>query len=255
MADIIITQDPTKPGVNKLNGPTMTNGKMDVSGLAAGSANPNDVLTFTGGIWAPVPPAGVESASNLGAGAGVFASKVGTDFQFKSLIAGSNITLTPTATDITIAASGAGGSIAVIEHQLPSGTDGGSSVSGSWQTHALNTEVTDPDGIAILAANQITLAPGTYRVWGWSTFYLSSICKNRIQNITGGTTLIFGPSGLATPAGGVSFQMPFWGRFTVAAAQLLELQYRVSTAQASTGLGNFTGFDTEIYASVLFIKE
>jgi len=49
------------------------------------------------------------TASNLGAGEGVFAQKVGVDLQFKSLIAGTGITLTPSSTDITIASTGGGG--------------------------------------------------------------------------------------------------------------------------------------------------
>lgn len=50
----------------------------------------------------------INTASNLGAGAGVFAQKVGVDLQFKSLVAGTNITLTPSATEILIDASGGG---------------------------------------------------------------------------------------------------------------------------------------------------
>lgn len=46
-----------------------------------------------------------KTASNLGAGSGVFASKVGTDLQFKSLVAGANITLTPSGSEIQIAAA------------------------------------------------------------------------------------------------------------------------------------------------------
>lgn len=48
------------------------------------------------------------TASNLGTGAGLFSSKVGVDLQFKSLTAGSGITLTPSGTDITIIASSSG---------------------------------------------------------------------------------------------------------------------------------------------------
>lgn len=49
------------------------------------------------------------TASNLGAGSGVYASKTGVNLAFKSLIAGAGVTLTPTGTDITIAATAVGG--------------------------------------------------------------------------------------------------------------------------------------------------
>ena len=49
------------------------------------------------------------TASNLGSGYGLFTSKVGVDLQFKSLIAGSGITISTTTTGITINSSGAAG--------------------------------------------------------------------------------------------------------------------------------------------------
>jgi hypothetical protein len=42
------------------------------------------------------------TASNLGTGAGVYATKSGVDLQFKSLVMGSGVTITETATEITI---------------------------------------------------------------------------------------------------------------------------------------------------------
>ena len=45
------------------------------------------------------------TGSNLGTGHGVFSSKVGLDLQFKTLAAGTNITLANTATEISITAS------------------------------------------------------------------------------------------------------------------------------------------------------
>ena len=50
------------------------------------------------------------TASNVGTGAGVFKQKTGVDLEFKSLTAGTNITLTQNANDIEISASGGGGS-------------------------------------------------------------------------------------------------------------------------------------------------
>lgn len=56
------------------------------------------------GVKWGLPPSS-DTASNLGAGNGVFSSKAGNDYQFKSLIAGTNVTMTPTGTDITINAT------------------------------------------------------------------------------------------------------------------------------------------------------
>ena len=50
----------------------------------------------------------VQSAINLGSGQGVFAQLVGSELQFKSLKAGSNVSLTSTATEITISSTGGG---------------------------------------------------------------------------------------------------------------------------------------------------
>ena len=46
------------------------------------------------------------TASNVGTGAGIFKQKTGVDLEFKSLTAGTNITLTQNADDIEVSASG-----------------------------------------------------------------------------------------------------------------------------------------------------
>lgn len=57
-----------------------------------------------------VPASGeVNTASNLGAGEGVFAAKVGTDLQFKSLIEGTNVSITSDADTITITSTAVSG--------------------------------------------------------------------------------------------------------------------------------------------------
>lgn len=65
-------------------------------------------------ISGPAGSGEANTASNLGAGTGIYSTKVGVDLQFKSLIAGSNITLTTTANDITIASTGGGGSTTTV---------------------------------------------------------------------------------------------------------------------------------------------
>ena len=51
----------------------------------------------------------VQSAINIGSGDGIFAQLVGSELQFKSLKAGPNVSITSTATEITIDSTGGGG--------------------------------------------------------------------------------------------------------------------------------------------------
>jgi hypothetical protein len=51
----------------------------------------------------------VNTASNVGTGAGVFSQKTGVDLEFKSLVAGSGITITPSSTELSISSVAAAG--------------------------------------------------------------------------------------------------------------------------------------------------
>lgn len=66
------------------------------------------------GTYLDVPPPGggsgtITGGQNLGTGSGIFSGAVGANLQFKSLVAGTNITLTPSGTEILIDATGGGG--------------------------------------------------------------------------------------------------------------------------------------------------
>lgn len=85
-----------------------------ISHVGSGGAQHSLVTGASAGFMAPgdfTKLSGIESgaqnntASNLGAGVGVFAAKTGSDLAFKSLTAGSNITLTPSGTEIQISAT------------------------------------------------------------------------------------------------------------------------------------------------------
>jgi hypothetical protein len=93
---------PSYPGIVKVN--------FNSSDFYITQNDPNTdevVVNFRGSASAGSGEA--NTASNLGSGSGIFAQKVGVDLQFKSLVAGTGITLTPSSTDITIDSAGSGG--------------------------------------------------------------------------------------------------------------------------------------------------
>ena len=83
---------------------------------ASSSITDNHVLTkdsSDNAVWAAAPGASggeANTGSNVGTGEGtVFKQKTGTDLEFKKLAEGSNITVTDSGTEITIAATSGGG--------------------------------------------------------------------------------------------------------------------------------------------------
>jgi hypothetical protein len=102
------------------------------------------------------------TASNLGAGTGVFASKVGVDLRFKSLVAGSNVTIANDANTVTISATGSGGTTdhsaltnrnIADQHTIASITSLQSTLDGKASTAVVTTTV---NGLMI-AADKVRL--------------------------------------------------------------------------------------------------
>lgn len=81
------------------------------AGLQMWVADESTHYVFNGTNWVAISVSGeANTASNVGAsGTGVFKQKSGVDLQFKKLVAGSNVTISGGADDITIS-GGAGGS-------------------------------------------------------------------------------------------------------------------------------------------------
>jgi len=76
----------------------------DLDDVSAPTPNDNDILKFDFAqqLWEAQPDAGeVNTASNVGAGAGVFKQKTVEDLEFKSLIGGTNIDIVNNVDDLT----------------------------------------------------------------------------------------------------------------------------------------------------------
>jgi hypothetical protein len=165
-----------------------------------------------------------------------------------------------------------------IRDERSSGTSGDTLVNNSWNTRALNTEVTDEITITP-SGNQLSLAAGTYFViahvnTSFSVHFdgdTNGIIHNklRIRNITDSTTALVGMSQRQerNAIGDFSSNDADWtlsfndslvGRFTLTGSKTIELQNFVNTSGVTSitirgGRPNSSG-ENEVYLDLMIWK-
>jgi hypothetical protein len=141
---------------------------------------------------------------------------------------------------------------AVITDVRSSGTNGGTSTSGSWQTRTLNTLV-DPYGIVTsLSSNQITLPKGTYFIEGCGVVFRSSFAKNKIFNVTDNVDILIGHAEYSNDAASNASVCPkVAGYFSLTSPKAIALMSRVNATRANDGYGIASSFgESEVYANI-----
>jgi len=144
-----------------------------------------------------------------------------------------------------------------LRDKKPEDTPGGTFTAGTWWPRDLTQEQADPENICTLAANQFVLAPGTYRCNISCPGFKCSWHKARLYNVTAAAIILMGTSEYAHYIGYAQTRTHVVGRFTVPAAQTLEIQHRGKITAADVGFGqpsDFPGTD-EIYTLVELWRE
>lgn len=152
--------------------------------------------------------------------------------------------------------AGSSASVAIFAHQVAQNTFGGAVTTGSWQTRTITTEISDPDGIASISSNVITLAAGTYEVQGGFSFNGTGQTRLRLYDDTA-AAVISTVLGIDNSAASGYAMIAIAGRFTISASSQVRVQYRCSaTPGNATGQGAAmnTAGELENYGHIIFRK-
>jgi hypothetical protein len=144
---------------------------------------------------------------------------------------------------------------AIFNETQASGTNGGSSATGSFIKRTLNTTTVNTITGCSIAASVITLPAGTYLVTASAPFYATNSTKLKLRNTTDSTDTAIGVSSDFASSNFVAGIALLTGYFTIAASKDFELQYRVASVKATTGLGLANSFSvSEIYSTIQIQK-
>ena len=144
----------------------------------------------------------------------------------------------------------------ICAHRLAS--SGGTFTLGAWRTRDLNTEITDPDGIVSIAANEFTLAAGSYLIKWSAPAHMVEENQTRLYDVTGAAAVQVGSSAYTYvnhptytyegPSSGVA-------RVTPSSSNVYRIEHYCLVTRATDGFGIQSNIDVEIYTRVEIYKE
>lgn len=179
-----------------------------------------------------------------------------TDNTVATAVTGATVWAKLTASNLTGTGNSFGAQLLHVQHQVSSGTSGGSNATGAFTIHPLTTVLTNEISGAALSSNQLTLPAGTYFCTARAVFSQTDATKLKIRNVSDSTDLLIGMSNQQSNGSGANnWEDTVSGRFTLAGTKTIELQYRCQTGVSGFGLGRPCNFGVvEVYAEVLIWK-
>lgn len=137
----------------------------------------------------------------------------------------------------------------LIQDQKSSGTSGGTSTSGSWQTRVLNTKVYDGSSLCTLSSNQFVLTAGTYRIRASVPAFNVDQNQARLFDVTNSVVLATGTSEYSGTASQPATTRSVVDAVITSTGQSIALQQQLNNSVAN-GLGPPCSFGTEVYSTV-----
>ena len=149
-----------------------------------------------------------------------------------------------------------GRSVVYIKDIKSAGSHGGTFTAGVWQTRILNTlENQESYSWVTLSSNQITLAEGSYDIYGYAPGFNVSQHKSKLRNVTDAIDEIIGESGYSRNSVPTSSQSFLMGNLQVVGTKSYEIQHQCNTTVGPDGFGTASNFSVdEVYAQLKITK-
>lgn len=152
-----------------------------------------------------------------------------------------------------------------LRDEKSNGTAAQSLAEGTWNTRVLQTVPKNTIGGASLSSNQVTLAPGTYKLSGYAQIWGGAEHKLRWFNVSDTSTVIVGANSFAQretitgPDINQGDRAVIYGEFTITATKTFRLEHQNEAETASEGnaLGgraSLISSVSEVYAEVFIEK-